>query len=129
MLKNIGEYFTVINLKKIKYSWGFYSSHSTGFYLKRSSANKIGFYNTNYKYHADYDYFYRMIVTHKMKGVSTNKREVVGVFRRGGFSSRINYRKSFYEDLKIRYNNKQSIFIISIIALYKFFKHFRKIIS
>ena len=97
--------------EKIKYSWGFYSSHSTGFYLKRSSANKIGFYNTNYKYHADYDYFYRMIVTHKMKGVSTNKREVVGVFRRGGFSSRINYRKSFYEDLKIRYNNKQSIFI------------------
>ena len=32
------------NPKKIKYSWGFYSSHSTGFYIKRSSANKIGIY-------------------------------------------------------------------------------------
>ena len=51
--------------EKIKYSWGFYSSHSTGFYLKRSSANKIGLYDTRYKYHADYDYFYRMIVKKK----------------------------------------------------------------
>ena len=114
--------------KKIKYSWGFYSSHSTGFYIKRSSANKIGNYNTKYKYHADYDYFYRMIVKYKMKGMATNKNEIVGIFRRGGFSSRINYRKSFLEDLRIRYDNKQNIFLISIIALYKFFKHFKKIV-
>ena len=25
---------------KIKYSWGFYSSHSTGFFIKRESAKK-----------------------------------------------------------------------------------------
>jgi len=29
---------------KIKYSWGFYSSHSTGFFLKKSSAKKVGYY-------------------------------------------------------------------------------------
>ena len=51
--------------EKIYYSWGFYSSHSTGFFLRRSSAKKIGLYNINYKYHADYDYFYRMIVKKK----------------------------------------------------------------
>ncbi len=112
---------------KIKYSWGFYSSHSTGFFIKRESAKKVGLYNTNYKYHADYDYFYRMIVHHALKGISTSKREVVGIFRRGGFSSTIHYRKMFFEELKIRYYNKQNIFEILIIAIYKFFKHFNKI--
>ncbi len=113
---------------KIKFSWGFYSSHSTGFYIKRKSAKKIGNYNLKYKYNADYDYFYRMIVQHKMKGIATKKNEVVGVFRRGGFSSRVHYSKLFLEDLKIRYDNKQNIFLILIIAVYKFLKHFRKII-
>ena len=112
---------------KIKYSWGFYSSHSTGFFIKRESAKKVGLYNTNYKYHADYDYFYRMIVHHALKGISTSKREVVGIFRRGGFSSTIHYRKMFFEELKIRYYNKQNIFEILIIAIYKFFKNFNKI--
>jgi len=78
--------------EKIWYSWGFYSSHSTGFFIKRSSAKKVGKYNLSYKYHADYDYFYRMIATRKMKGVPTKKNELVGIFRRGGFSSKIPYR-------------------------------------
>ena len=58
---------------KIHYSWGFYTSHSTGFFIKKNSADKIGEYNTKYKIHADYDYFYRMIVKKKMKGTSTKK--------------------------------------------------------
>jgi glycosyltransferase involved in cell wall biosynthesis len=115
--------------EKIKYSWGFYSSHSTGFYVKRESAKKIGLYNLKYKYHADYDYFYRMIVKKKMKGIATKKNEIVGIFRRGGFSSKISYRKSFFEELKIRYDNNQNILSILIIATYKFFKHFKKIIK
>ena len=48
--------------EKIHYSWGFYSSHSTGFYIRKSSAIKVGLYNLKYKYHADYDFFYRAIV-------------------------------------------------------------------
>tara|TARA_B100001029_G_C15039217_1_gene442372 strand:- start:432 stop:1271 length:840 start_codon:yes stop_codon:yes gene_type:complete len=114
---------------KIKYSWGFYTSHSTGFFIKKSSAKKVGLYNTKYKYHADYDYFYRMIVKNNLKGIATKKSQVVGVFRRGGFSSTIPYRKMFFEELKIRYNNNQNIFEISIIAIYKFFKHFKKLIK
>ena len=62
--------------EKIHYSWGFYSSHSTGFFVKRSSAKKIGKYNILYKYHADYDYFYRMIVKLKMRGIATKKHEM-----------------------------------------------------
>ena len=112
--------------EKIKYSWGFYSSHSTGFYLKRSSAKKIGFYDIKYKYHADYDYFYRMIVKKKMKGFATKKNEVVGIFRRGGFSSTIPYRKMFVEELKIRYNNGQSIILLLILGIYKILNYWKK---
>ena len=114
--------------KKIFYSWGFYSSHSTGFFIRRNSAKKVGFYNLKYKYHADYDYFYRMIVGHKMKGISTKKNEVTGIFRRGGFSSKIKFRKLFMEELLIRYNHNQSILLIFIIFIYKTVKNFRKII-
>ena len=114
--------------KKISYSWGFYSSHSTGFFIRKSSAKKVGLYNLKYKYHADYDFFYRAIVKKKLVGMSTKKNEIVGDFERGGFSSRTPYRKMFYEELLIRYNNNQNIFLILLIALYKTFKHFKKII-
>ena len=58
---------------KIHFTWGFYSSHSTGFFIKSEAAKKIGDYNLEYKYSADYDYFYRMIIKHKLKGVGTKK--------------------------------------------------------
>jgi len=115
--------------EKICYSWGFYSSHSTGFFLKTKSAKKVGLYNLKYRYHADYDYFYRLIVRHKMKGISTKKKELVGIFRRGGFSSTISFRKLFFEELKIRWDNNQNILILLIIFIYKFIKHFKKIIK
>ncbi len=115
--------------EKISYSWGFYSSHSTGFFIKRSSAKKVGLYNLKYKYHADYDYFYRMIVKMKMKGMATKKNEVVGIFRRGGFSSTIPFRKLFFEEIKIRYDNKQNIFLILIIIIYKIVKHNKKFLK
>jgi len=114
--------------EKIKFSWGFYSSHSTGFYIKRMSAKKVGLYNVQYRYHADYDFFYRMIVKKKLKGAATKKNEVVGVFRRGGYSSTIPYRKLFIEELKIRYNNGQNIILLFILAIYKIIKHFKKIL-
>ena len=113
--------------KKINYSWGFYSSHSTGFFIKRDSAVKVGFYNTKYKYHADYDYFYRMIVKNKMKGIATKKEEVVGIFRRGGFSSTIKFWDLFLEEIKIRLDNKQNILIVAVIFLYKFLRNMNKI--
>ena len=37
--------------KKIKYSWGFYSSHSTGFFISKNAALKVGKYNIKYKFH------------------------------------------------------------------------------
>tara|TARA_B100002051_G_scaffold242012_1_gene246925 strand:+ start:385 stop:1164 length:780 start_codon:yes stop_codon:yes gene_type:complete len=111
---------------KIKFSWGFYSSHSTGFYIKNSSSKIIGKYDLRYKYSSDYDYFYRMIVKHKMRGVATKKDEIFGIFRRGGFSSKINFVDHFKEEIQIRIDNGQNKIIISIISIYKFMKHFNK---
>ncbi len=111
---------------KIKFTWGFYSSHSTGFYIKRVSAKKIGEYNLKYKFHADFDYFYRMIVKHKMKGIGTKKDELFGIFRRGGFSSKIDFKKSYLEDLRIRIDNGQSYLTVAVLALFKFIKNFRR---
>ena len=42
-----------------------------------------------------YDYFYRMIVKNKMKGIGTKKNELFGYFRRGGFSSKISFKDHF----------------------------------
>jgi glycosyltransferase involved in cell wall biosynthesis len=113
---------------KIKFSWGFYSSHSTGFFIKLTSAKKLGFYNTKYKYSSDYDYFYRMIVKCKMKGVGTKKDEIFGVFRRGGFSSTINFKDHFFEEIRIRIDNGQNKLLVFLIFIYKFIRNFKKII-
>jgi len=113
---------------KIYYSWGFYSSHSTGFFIKKSSAKKVGLYNIKYKYHADYDYFFRMIVKKKLKGMATKKNEVFGIFRRGGYSSTIKFYDRFLEEIKIRYDNGQNLILVGIIFLHKFIKNLKTII-
>jgi glycosyltransferase involved in cell wall biosynthesis len=112
---------------KIHYSWGFYSSHSTGFYIKQNVFRNVGYYNHNYKYSADYDYFYRLIVKHKYKGAASKKNEIFGIFRRGGFSSQIKFIDHFFEEIKIRLENKQNKFLVMIIFLYKFFKNIKKL--
>ena len=59
---------------RIKWTFGFYTTHSVGFFIKKSSQMKVGFYDTRYKYSADYDLFYKMIVKKKMIGVATKKK-------------------------------------------------------
>ena len=66
----------------------------------------------HYKYSADYDYFYRMIVRHKLKGIATKKNEVLGVFSRGGFSSKIDFLDHTFECTRIRIDNRQNILIV-----------------
>ena len=112
---------------KIYWSWGFYSSHSTGFFIKLNSAKRVGLYNLKYKYSEDYDYFFRMIVKYKLKGIGTKKDELFGIFRRGGFSSRVDFKDHFFEEIKIRNDNGQNKILILIIFIYKFIKNFRKI--
>ena len=112
---------------KIRFSWGFYSSHSTGFFIKSKSAKLIGDYNLKYKYSADYDYFYRMIVKKKMKGIATRKDEIFGIFNRGGYSSTISFKDHFKEEIQIRKDNGQSYITLLIIIIYKSIKNFKRL--
>ena len=103
---------------KIKFSWGFYSSHSSGFFIKKKAADIVGLYNTKYKCSADYDYFYRMIVKNKLSGIGTKENEVTGIFRRGGHSSRFTFLERTFEELQIRKDNGQSkLWLIAIVIL------------
>ena len=114
--------------KKIKWTFGFYTTHSVGFFIKKTSHLKVGLYDTQYKYSADYDLFYRMIVKKKFKGMSTKKEEILGKFRTGGLSSRIKYLDFLRENNKIRINNGQNRFIVYIIFVLRIIRNFKKLI-
>ena len=112
---------------KIKWTFGFYTTHSVGFFIKKSSQMKVGFYDTRYKYSADYDLFYKMIVKKKMIGVATKKDEIFGKFRRGGLSSKIKYLDFLKENNKIRINNGQNPIFVYIIFILRLLKNFKNL--
>jgi cellulose synthase/poly-beta-1,6-N-acetylglucosamine synthase-like glycosyltransferase len=117
------------NPKKIKWSFGFYTSHSVGFFIKKKSQLKVGLYSLKYKYSSDYDLFYRMIVHFKLKGMATKKEEILGKFRSGGISSRLSYMRYLKENTKIRIDNGQNIIFVYLIFLARFLRNFRKVIN
>ena len=108
---------------KVRFSWGFYSSHSTGFFIKNKAAKKVGKYRVKFKHHADWDYFFRMIVKEKLLGISSKKTELFGIFRRGGYSSKLSFDKHIEETIKIRLINNQNKFLVFLITVYKFYKN------
>lgn len=115
--------------KKIKWTFGFYTTHSVGFFIKRSSQFKVGLYDTQYKFSSDYDLFYRLIVKEKMRGTSTKKNEILGKFRRGGLSSQIKYLDFLRENNKIRINNGQNIFFVYCIFILRLIRNFKNIFN
>ena len=61
-----------------------------------------------YKIQADYDLLYRMIVKHKLKGISSSGREVFGDLGDSGFSKKHNFFKALFSEIKIRNDNGQN---------------------
>ena len=112
---------------KIYFTWGFYSSHSTGFFIKKEAAKIVGKYNLKYKYSADYDYFYRMIVKNKLCGVGTKKNEVFGNFQRGGFSSKIKFFDHLVECTRIRLDNNQNKLMVLLTVIIKFLFNIKRL--
>ncbi len=113
---------------RIYWNFDFYSSHSSGFFIKNDSQKKLGNYSLKYKISSDYDMFYRMIVKSKMKGISTKKDEIVGYFKSGtSYSSKFSFYDHLREETKIRLDNKQNKFFVFIIYLVHYFKNWRKV--
>ena len=112
----------------INWSFGFYTTHSVGFFIKKKSQLKVGSYDLRYKYSADYDLFLRMIKKFKMRGIATKKREIFGKFRPGGLSSKIKFIDYLTECNKIRINNNQNILFVYIIFIIRILKNLGKLI-
>ncbi len=108
---------------RLKYNFDFATAHSTGFFIKKKSMKIAGKYNTNFNCSADYDLFYRVIINLNMKGDFTSKRDLIGIFSSGGFSSKVGFFNQLIEQTKIRIHNKQNFLFILIIFINAIFKH------
>ena len=114
---------------KINWTFGFYTSHSVGFFIKKTSQFRVGLYNTKYKYSSDYDLFFRMIIKFKMKGISTKKNEILGYFSPSGLSSKIKYIDYLNENTQIRLDNGQNKFLVKIIYFLRYMKRLKLILK
>ncbi len=106
---------------KIKLSFGFYTSHSVGFFIKVKKHMEVGLYNPKYL-SADLDFFYKMIVNFNLKGISTKKNEVLGTFSKGGYSSKINYIDHLKDLNSIRIDNNQNKILVKLLYFIKIIK-------
>ena len=66
------------------------------------------------------------MIKNKLDGIGTRKDELFGIFRRGGFSSQINFYDHFKEEIKIRLNNGQNKLLVLCIFIYKYLKNIKK---
>jgi len=114
------------NPKKLLYNFDFATAHSTGFFLKKNIYNLVGNFNTKYKCSADYDIYYKVLLKHRLYGGSTSKEQIIGIVAPGGFSSKVSFFEHLKEEIKIRFDNNQNIFLISIIFLNALIKHYFK---
>ncbi len=114
--------------KRIFWNFDFYSSHSSGFFIKNESQKKLGYYNLKYKISADYDLFYKMIIKYKMKGISSKKDELIGIWKTGeSYSSKWKFIDHLSEETLIRMDNKQNILFIFFIYFIHYLKNLKKI--
>lgn len=105
------------NPKRLDYNFDFATSHSTGFFIKRDSFNKVGKFNLKYKCSSDYDLYFRVLKKYKMKGSFTDKTKLVGIVKSGGYSSKISFMDHLIEETKIRLDNGQNKIMISLIFI------------
>ena len=117
------------NKNRLKFNFDFATSHSTGFFLKRKIFKKLDYFDTRYKCSADYDIYYKVLLSLNLKGASTKKNQLIGVVKSGGFSSKMNFIEHLFEETLIRINNKQNKILITIIFFNALIKYvFKKLI-
>lgn len=119
---------------KIYWSFDFYPSHSTGFFISNKAQKAMGLYDINFKLSADHDFFFRLIKSN-FKGMATKKKDLIGYFKKdgGSFSSTLSFYEQFKEEINIRLKNKQNtlsiIFVILLNYSMKLIKNKKKSIS
>ena len=109
--------------KKIFWSFDFYPSHSSGFFIKNTIQKKIGLYDNSFRLSADHDFFFRLLKK-GYSGLSTKKNELIGIFRKvgGSYSSKFSAEEHLAEEINIRLKHSQSKFLVTLILLYNFIR-------
>lgn len=105
------------NLKRLNYNFDFATAHSTGFYVKKKFHKSIGFYDTNFRCSADYDFYYRLFKNKEIRVLSTNKNKIIGEVKSGGYSSKLSRLDHLNEETRIRIKNSQNFLMISVIYI------------
>lgn len=115
------------NPHKMLWSFDFYPSHSSGFFIKNNVQKVLGSYDTSFKLSADHDFFYRLIKS-KYKGASTNKSELVGIVRKvkSSYSSSFSAEDHLTEEINIRLKHSQNKFFIMLILINNYIRKFFK---
>ena len=103
--------------EEINLRFNIHPSTVVGFFIKLESQKKVGLYNLKYKCSSDYDMFYRLIKKQKMRGIPTKGNEVFGKFELTGYSSTLGFFDHLKEEIQIRYDNKQNIFVLIYIFI------------
>ena len=114
------------NTTRLKYNFDFATAHSTGFFIRRKSMKKLGKYKTIFKHSADYDLYYRALIKNKFKGDHTAKKDLIGIFSSGGYSSKVSFFDHLIEETKIRFHNGQNLLFIFLIFINAIFKNLFK---
>ena len=114
------------DINRLKYNFDFATSHSTGFFIKKNSMKVVGNYNTIFKCSADYDLYYRALIKYKLRGDYTSKKDLIGIFSSGGYSSKIGFFDQLIEETKIRIHNNQNLIYVLLIFLNATIKHYFK---
>jgi len=109
---------------KINYKFNIFPSHSLGLIVKKKIHYEIGFYNTNFRFCADYDFLYK-IVKKNYRWKATKKNEVLGKFYKYGMSESLNIFEKIYYESKIRLNNEQNIIYVFFLAILHFLNFLR----
>ena len=96
---------------KIWYKFNIYPAHSCGFFVKKKLHKKIGLYDTKFKYSSD-KRLYIQNDKEKICWYEYKKYEIFGKFNPYGVSSKLGFFKGFKEEIKVRLNNQNILFVI-----------------
>ena len=121
--------FYHFNPEFIDYKFNCYPSHSVSFFVKKSVQKKIGLYDSNLKFCADYDFFYKLFKNKKYKYLNGKKTEIIGYFSSDGVSSNIGFLKTLYYETVVRIKNRQNIIYLIFLIILRILNKIRNKIS
>ncbi len=121
--------FYHFNPEFVDYKFNCYPSHSVSFFVKKSVQKKVGLYDSNLKFCADYDFFYKLFKNKKYKYLNSKKTEIIGHFSGDGVSSKIGFFKTLYYETVVRIKNRQNLIYLTFLIILRILNKIRNKIS